>query len=470
MPVVGGAEYEWRTGVVVQIGVGGSISADLNARLTAIENRLSKLDGGTGGGTPGGGGTTPVDETTGSTDIVLAFTSSNGGPAGVVNFTATASSINGTITSYTWDFGDGGETRTGASTFRVFTTKGPYTVKLTATDSAGKSRTLSKSVTVAVPGYDFGDDPYRPTAIVGIADGGDYRQSFTNSVSMQFTSDLCRPTRGATITQIEWTFSRGRKNEAGTWVFDTIEVTTEPNPKRTFSLQPGYQQYNAGLRVTDTLGNYMQVNRVLAFEWAQEPQFEYFPVTLKFNLSTEDYALLNSADGHTRMTIDPPQSGALPATPAPEANMPDLSTPGFSKFWRKAMTPGSFTIPFIVRRWTNSEYTVPGGGVTNAEDPAADLLRWHLRELSSLTISFDGGVQLKKDVTHQPDGGIFSFIVIYGGITATPRIPNTFGWTPPAVPLKSGDVFEYNINLDPTRYQPGFDAEHAQIFVEITPV
>jgi PKD repeat protein len=57
-----------------------------------------------------------------------------------------------TITQYEWDFGDGGtSTEADSATTHTYTTAGAYVVRLTVTDSAGRTGTATVSVTVTVP-------------------------------------------------------------------------------------------------------------------------------------------------------------------------------------------------------------------------------------------------------------------------------------------------------------------------------
>jgi PKD repeat protein len=56
----------------------------------------------------------------------------------------------GTITTYTWDFGDG-QTGAGESGSHVFTVEGTFTVELTVVDDDGAIDTTSKTINVAAP-------------------------------------------------------------------------------------------------------------------------------------------------------------------------------------------------------------------------------------------------------------------------------------------------------------------------------
>jgi hypothetical protein len=97
---------------------------------------------------------------TGSTVIFVGgatanFTSAQVGsaPTAVVTFNASSStSSGGTITTYTWNFGDpasgGNNTGAGVVASHTYATAGSYTVTLTITDSAGRTATTQRTITV----------------------------------------------------------------------------------------------------------------------------------------------------------------------------------------------------------------------------------------------------------------------------------------------------------------------------------
>jgi len=80
----------------------------------------------------------------------------NGPYNGEVNSAITFSSANsldsdGSIVSFSWDFGDGSATDSNANPSHVYATEGSYTVTLTVTDNGGLTNSTNANVTVAAP-------------------------------------------------------------------------------------------------------------------------------------------------------------------------------------------------------------------------------------------------------------------------------------------------------------------------------
>ena len=67
-----------------------------------------------------------------------------------VSVDASASSDDGSIVSYAWDFGDGA-TGTGVTTDHMYTTGGEKTITLVVTDNMGQTDTATETVTVVMP-------------------------------------------------------------------------------------------------------------------------------------------------------------------------------------------------------------------------------------------------------------------------------------------------------------------------------
>jgi PKD repeat protein len=78
---------------------------------------------------------------------------------------ASSRDLDGTVTSYSWSFGDAG-TATGRSTSHVYGAPGAYTVTLTVTDDEGATGVASRGVDVGTPPYTGpGATPAGPTRL-----------------------------------------------------------------------------------------------------------------------------------------------------------------------------------------------------------------------------------------------------------------------------------------------------------------
>ncbi len=136
------------------------------------------------------------------------------------SFTSTSSDPDGSVASYSWNFGDA-TTSTAQNPSHTYAAGGSYTVTLQVTDNQGaQSTTTSKTVTVTAP-----NQP--PTA------------NFTSScsaLSCNFTSTSSDP--DGSIASYSWTFGDG-----GT--------STAQNPSHSYTAAGSY---TVSLRVTDNQG------------------------------------------------------------------------------------------------------------------------------------------------------------------------------------------------------------------------
>ena len=136
-------------------------------------------------------------------------------------FRATGSTDpDGTITSYSWNFGDGSSPGTGFEASHVYTDDGTYTVTLTVVDNRGGSAVDTTTVDITVP-----NEP--PTA------------SFTatcSGLTCDFENESTDP--DGTIDFNAWDFGDG-------------DTSTEANPSQTYD-EPG--TYSVSLTVTDDDG------------------------------------------------------------------------------------------------------------------------------------------------------------------------------------------------------------------------
>lgn len=74
-----------------------------------------------------------------TTQVITRTVSVNGGDSTTI--------AGATISSYTWDFGNG-TTATGATASTTYATAGTYTIRLTIVDSAGRTATVTRTVTI----------------------------------------------------------------------------------------------------------------------------------------------------------------------------------------------------------------------------------------------------------------------------------------------------------------------------------
>jgi PKD repeat protein len=143
-------------------------------------------------------------------------------------FTDGSTDADGTVTGWSWDFGDN-TSAIARNPAHTYTTDGTYTVGLVATDDDGATGTISKAVTVSAPGANTA-----PTA------------AFT--VSCLALS--CKFTNGSTdvdgsVIAWKWTFGNGTN-------------ATTANPSRSYTAGG---TYNVTLEVTDNGGAVNQVTK-----------------------------------------------------------------------------------------------------------------------------------------------------------------------------------------------------------------
>ena len=125
---------------------------------------------------------------------------------------ASTASRGATITSYSWDFGDG-TSGSGATTSHSYSAPGAYGVRLTVTDSQGISATSAAQVITV-------DGGSTPTAT--------FVFSPTEPVSgnpVFFNGTLSRPGPGHSIVRYRWNWGDGTSNGSGSTTSHTFAAT-----------------------------------------------------------------------------------------------------------------------------------------------------------------------------------------------------------------------------------------------------
>ena len=127
-----------------------SASFTLLAMLTAVGLSACGGGGSSGGNNNGGNNSTPPAPPVNAAPVARITASSTDGFAALsVDFSATGSSdSDGTITTYSWNFDDGGAIGSGATTSHTFTEPGSYNVRLTVTDDDGDNDSVLQNVRV----------------------------------------------------------------------------------------------------------------------------------------------------------------------------------------------------------------------------------------------------------------------------------------------------------------------------------
>ena len=169
--------------------------------------------------------------TVGSVPPTCSFTASpsTANVGDTVNFNATASSDDGTITNFAFDFGDGTaplDPNTDPTVSHVFTTEGSFIVTLTVTDNDGNNVSCTQTVTVgSVP----------PTC--------SFTASPTSaSVGQTVNFNATASTDDGTITNFGWDFGDG----------NTLDPNTDPTVSHVFTANGTFV---VTLTLTDEDGN-----------------------------------------------------------------------------------------------------------------------------------------------------------------------------------------------------------------------
>jgi hypothetical protein len=158
---------------------------------------------------------------------------------------STSYSASGAISSYTWSFGDGTPTASGATVSHTFAAGGTYTVTLTVSDTAGNATTQTAAVTVAPPnsqiltvtpaGTGTGTVTSSPT---GINCGATCSASFPTSAQVTLTA---APATGSTFAGFSGGGCSGSATTCTVTLSSNQTVTATFNstvPKSTLTVTP----------------------------------------------------------------------------------------------------------------------------------------------------------------------------------------------------------------------------------------
>ena len=165
--------------------------------------------------------TTPPPPPPANKPPVASFSSSVSGLTATVDG-AGSSDPDGTVASYSWDFGDSA-TGTGPNPAHPYASSGTYNVKLTVTDNQGATGTVTKSVTVTAPTSP--QKPAAPTGVTAVAGNASATVSWTapNNGGSAITSYTVTPYDGTTAVM--------SVNATGTPPATTATVTGLTNGK-----------------------------------------------------------------------------------------------------------------------------------------------------------------------------------------------------------------------------------------------
>lgn len=212
-------------------------------------------------------------------DLDFEITSANQCESTAIQFTNTSSiPAPGTITGYTWDFGDGNSAST-ADASHTYAAPGVYPVKLTATTASMCQQTLERSVTI------------HPEAVVDFA-----------------FEHVCEGNETVFINNTQ--IASGNVSYA--WVFDDGNTSTEISPKHTYTT---HGDYNVQLTATSDKGCPKSIQKSVSVYPGISPGFTTSHICLGetadfINTSTVDAGTLTYAwdfgDGSPSSTQENP--------------------------------------------------------------------------------------------------------------------------------------------------------------------
>lgn len=184
-------------------GIGAIHRVRRLALVALLATGLVACGGGSGGGDGDGGNSTPFASFT-------ATPQSGDAPLNVAFDASASSDPDGSISSYAWEFGDGG-VGSGRTTSHTYTSAGAFIARLTVTDNNGASRATTRTISVVQPtgGLEVTvveefDTPVAGAAVT-VEIGTDSKSGTTDANGVVLLTEI--PTGNATVTVTRESFA-----------------------------------------------------------------------------------------------------------------------------------------------------------------------------------------------------------------------------------------------------------------------
>ena len=208
-------------------GTGGALGTTNTANRNGFAGTAGTAGGSGNAGAAGGAGTRALRFHSNTAPVAAAAASPTEGrkPLLVEFSSAGSSDADGTIVSYSWNFGDGSPVSTDANPSHTYTTSGAKTAVLTVTDDEGATSTSSVVISTSVN--------VAPTAV---ANGTPLRGVFPLTVNFSSAGSV---DSDGTIASYSWDFGDG------------TPVSSDANPSHVYETP---NTYTATLTVTDDEG------------------------------------------------------------------------------------------------------------------------------------------------------------------------------------------------------------------------
>lgn len=182
-----------------------------------------------------------LDQPAANIPPVAGFTSTATGKTVAVDG-STSSDADGTISSYSWNWGDNTAASAGITTSHSYTAAGTFQVTLTVVDNAGASHSTTKAVTVTAPAANT-----PPVAAFSLSTSG-----LVVSVDGSASADA-----DGSIASYEWAWGDGQSTTSGAVQSHTYTL-------------PG--TFTVSLKVTDNIGATHTVSKSITVQAAAQPE------------------------------------------------------------------------------------------------------------------------------------------------------------------------------------------------------